>query len=332
MLKSKKPFNAQKLVMILKLASNRLVIHRNKDVELSNVHKKEIAELLEQGKDDQARVRTISLITEDYQTEVLNMLLLYCETVMSRAKVMESQKSCPLDVKEAVCGIIYSAPYLEKQVELLKARKMLLDKYGKKFPEECVECNCVNPKITHRLSNNSPEDNLVNYYLNTIAKKHNVNWESNLPDTQSRDAPELLLPSVPDLIPTLPELPSPPKQLEHPTDASKCQVYGSGLKTGIVGEHCSFIIQAADSLGNLKTTGGDTFNVLIQGQYGDQIYGTVTDNHNGSYTASYIPPRDGGFAIAIYLDRTPVPGGPWVANISSSIFTDASKCEAFGPG
>jgi hypothetical protein len=44
-------------VMLLKLAMNRLTLHRNKSAEQGNVHKKEIADMLEQGKEEQARVR-----------------------------------------------------------------------------------------------------------------------------------------------------------------------------------------------------------------------------------------------------------------------------------
>lgn len=47
-------------IMLMKLANNRLVLHRNKNAELSNVHKKEIADLMEQGKEEQARVRVFN--------------------------------------------------------------------------------------------------------------------------------------------------------------------------------------------------------------------------------------------------------------------------------
>jgi Regulator of Vps4 activity in the MVB pathway len=43
--------------MLLKLAINRLTLHRNKNAEQGNVHKKDIADMLEQGKEEQAKVR-----------------------------------------------------------------------------------------------------------------------------------------------------------------------------------------------------------------------------------------------------------------------------------
>lgn len=47
--------------MLMKLAMNRLTLHRNKNAELGNLHKKEIADLLEQGKEEQARVKVYKL-------------------------------------------------------------------------------------------------------------------------------------------------------------------------------------------------------------------------------------------------------------------------------
>lgn len=47
--------------MLLKLAINRLTLHRNKNFEASNVHKKEIADMMEHEKEEQARVRVFHI-------------------------------------------------------------------------------------------------------------------------------------------------------------------------------------------------------------------------------------------------------------------------------
>jgi hypothetical protein len=46
--------------MILQLALNRLSIHKNKKIELSGQHKHEVAVLLQQGKESQARIMVFS--------------------------------------------------------------------------------------------------------------------------------------------------------------------------------------------------------------------------------------------------------------------------------
>jgi hypothetical protein len=60
-------------------------------------------------------------------------------------------------VHDAICGIIYAAPFLEVdakfgQPELMKVRKIFLEKYGKNFPNDCLNNGCVNPKVWKRLS------------------------------------------------------------------------------------------------------------------------------------------------------------------------------------
>ncbi|KYQ96675.1 actin domain-containing protein [Tieghemostelium lacteum] len=361
--------------MLLKLANSRLVLHKNKSAEQSSLHKKEIADLLSLGKEEQARVKTVGVINEDYHTEVLGMLLIYCETLANRVRSLEGLKICPPDLKEAVCSIIYSSPYLDKQVELYKIRKRFIEKFGKKFPEECVDCCCVNPKIIHRLSNKGPEESLVNYYLANIAKKHNIDWDvpqlpplvdlqQSIPDftfnslaeqlpnapsggssTATTTAEDLLMdfPSVPKAnegtakleFPSVPSFPSIPTTVVSslPADSKYCKATGDGLSKGTVGVESVFTIESFDSQNKRITKGGDTFNVLIQGQYGDQIYGKVQDQGDGSYRATFTPPKQGGYAIAVYLENTPIDKSPFIAQVSEAVERAvASRCEASGAG
>jgi len=187
-----KKFNTKKCVMILKLAMNRLNIHRIKRAESSMRLKKEIADLLEQGKDQLARVRTVSAINDDYCMEVLSIIEVYCNAVVSRIDVIESQKNCPPEVREAVCSIVYSAPYLENEAkfgepELMKVRRMFLEKYGKHFPGDCIQSGCVHRRLINDLSNKQPSDALINLYLNAIKNKGNTSWEVLL--AQDNDEP-----------------------------------------------------------------------------------------------------------------------------------------------
>eukprot|EP01119_Soliformovum_irregulare_P019139 TRINITY_DN6005_c0_g1_i4.p1 TRINITY_DN6005_c0_g1~~TRINITY_DN6005_c0_g1_i4.p1 ORF type:complete len:951 (-),score=316.84 TRINITY_DN6005_c0_g1_i4:23-2875(-) len=96
--------------------------------------------------------------------------------------VLESNKNCPPELQESVCSIIYSAPYLENDAkfgepELMKVRKMFLEKYGKKFPNDCVQCGCINPKLIHNLSGKQPPDSLLDFYLKAISQKEDLSWE-----------------------------------------------------------------------------------------------------------------------------------------------------------
>mmetsp|Transcript_13094 Transcript_13094/g.33409 ORF Transcript_13094/g.33409 Transcript_13094/m.33409 type:complete len:715 (-) Transcript_13094:50-2194(-) len=190
-------FAGRKCNLLLKLAVNRIKLHRNKKIESTKVQKKEIGGLLAEGKHDMARIRTTSVIFEDYMLEVYNILELYCEMLVPRTGVLETQRDCPPELKQAVCGLLYSAPFVGIE-ELLKLRTMFLKKYGKRFPEECVHGCCIDPKLIQRLKRDQPDDGLVNYYLKHIATS------SGLPPLDEPAPLEMPEP------PTDPLFPSPP--------------------------------------------------------------------------------------------------------------------------
>ena len=57
-------------------------------------------------------------------------------------------RSCPLDMKEPVSGIVYAAPLLENSPELAKLRALFLIKYGNDFPQETVQDGCVDTRVS----------------------------------------------------------------------------------------------------------------------------------------------------------------------------------------
>lgn len=75
---------------------------------------------MKEDKLEQARVRAMALINEDYMFEVLLMAELYCSRILLRLEVIAAQVSCPLDIVEQVYGLCYIAPYLDKVTELIK--------------------------------------------------------------------------------------------------------------------------------------------------------------------------------------------------------------------
>ena len=59
------------------------------------------------------------------------------------------------------------------------------------------------------------------------------------------------------------------------------------INNGFAGHQSSFLIQARDGLGMNRTTGGDTFCVLLHGPA--FVEATVKDNQDGTYTVKYLP-------------------------------------------
>jgi hypothetical protein len=75
-------------------------------------------------------------------------------------------------------------------------------------------------------------------------------------------------------------------------------------------------VQAKKSDGTNMTTGGATVVVTITGTNASTP--TVTDNADGTYTASDTPARVGSDSVAITLGGTAISGSPYSSTVSAA--------------
>ncbi|EPZ35385.1 DUF292, eukaryotic domain-containing protein [Rozella allomycis CSF55] len=171
-------FSPTRCKVQLKLAINRIKLFQSKKQSLNQNQRREIADLLENNKIESAKIRVENIIREDYMLEVLEILQLYCETLIARFGLLEHMSVCDPSIEEAIKTLIYAAPRSEVQ-ELLVLRDMFLCKYGKDFVKDVVENNQnVNERIVQKLKIQTPDPLLVNQYLIEIAKAFNVVYDS----------------------------------------------------------------------------------------------------------------------------------------------------------
>ncbi|KAK3817193.1 MAG: regulator of Vps4 activity in the MVB pathway-domain-containing protein [Benniella sp.] len=170
-------FNPTKAKVQLKLSVNRLQMLQNKKNMLAQQGRKEIARLLEAGKEESARIRVEHIIREDFTIEALEIIELYCELLLARFGLLEQLKTCDPAIIEAVNTIIYAAPRSEVK-ELLHVRDQLAAKFGREFATNAMENKdeSVNPRIIQKLKVQTPDPYLVNRYLEEIARAFKVNW------------------------------------------------------------------------------------------------------------------------------------------------------------
>ncbi|KAJ3206578.1 hypothetical protein HDU67_008085 [Dinochytrium kinnereticum] len=171
-------FNPTKTKVQLKLAVNRLKLLQQKKTAGNSAARRDIAQLLENHKDDSARVRVEHIIREDFTIEAMEILELYCEMLLARFGLLEEMRHCDPSIAEAVNTIIYAAPRCEVK-ELLQVRDQFIGKFGKDFGLAAIENinDVVNSRIVHKLRVQTPDPLLVDQYLKTIAKAFNVEWE-----------------------------------------------------------------------------------------------------------------------------------------------------------
>jgi len=215
----------------IKLAITRVKLQKTKKANLVTNQKREIAELLKTGKDESARIKVEGVIREDFIVEAYEILELFCELVMARLGVIHVTKECPPDLREAVCTLIYAAPRTEVK-ELAAVREQLIAKFGRELALAAVnnKDNCVNARVVHKLSIQTPENYLVFQYLNEIAKAFNLDWKAEfeqqpqiVQDSQI-SFPEPPSSSVPFVGVATPFFPEPPSTINTTTNLNNSSI------------------------------------------------------------------------------------------------------------
>ncbi|KAK4692879.1 vacuolar protein sorting-associated protein IST1, partial [Lecanoromycetidae sp. Uapishka_2] len=182
-----------KIKVQLKLSITRLRMIQQKDTAIAKQQRRAMAVLLEvdlirsmhsaqadimskQGKEESARIRVENIIRSDINTELLEIIELYCELLLARTGLLEA-KECDPGLEEAVKSLIHAAPRTDVK-ELQQVRQLLVEKYGKDFALEAVENSDgkVAERVLKKLRVEPPDPELVTLYLTEIARTYGVAW------------------------------------------------------------------------------------------------------------------------------------------------------------
>lgn len=165
-----------KLKVQLKLTIARLRMVQQRDEQLGKTQRRAMAQLLESGKIDSATIRVENIIRSDITSELHELLELYCELLLARSGLMEGP-TCDPGLEEAIHSLIYAAPKTEIK-ELSTVRQLLAEKYGKEFVLAAMDNaeGKVNAQVVRKLSVEPPRKELVQGYLEEIARAYGVDW------------------------------------------------------------------------------------------------------------------------------------------------------------
>lgn len=140
-------FSATKTKVQLKLGITRLKLLQQKKTSINNQQRREIATLLEKGKEESARIRVEHIIREDFHIEALEILELYSEMLLARFGILENSTHCDVAISEAVNTIIYAAQ-ISGVKELVDVRDQLVAKFGLDFAKSAMAPNdLVNARV-----------------------------------------------------------------------------------------------------------------------------------------------------------------------------------------
>ncbi|KAM0938238.1 putative vacuolar protein sorting-associated protein Ist1 [Dioscorea sansibarensis] len=175
-----KSFKGAKCKTSLKLAMSRIKLMRNKKEIQVKQMRRDLAQLLEAGQEQTARIRVEHVIREEKTLSAYELIDIYCELIVARLPIIESQKSCPIDLREAVAGVVFASPRCADIPELMDVRKQFLAKYGKEFIASALEVrpDCgVSRLLVEKLSARAPDGQTKVKVMTSIAEEHNIKWD-----------------------------------------------------------------------------------------------------------------------------------------------------------
>ncbi|KAG4306368.1 hypothetical protein PORY_000356 [Pneumocystis oryctolagi] len=165
-----------KLKIQTKLCMNRLRLVQRKMLATHKLLEKEIVILLEKNMKQNLMVKAENIIRENMKIELLGILDLYCEMLLSRFHLLR-KGHCHEQIEQAICTLIYAAPRCEIK-ELYNMNEIFRLYFGKEFIQNSIENvhGKIDPKVVERLSNEPLNNNVIECYLQEIACLHNIKY------------------------------------------------------------------------------------------------------------------------------------------------------------
>ncbi|PON78212.1 Vacuolar protein sorting-associated protein [Parasponia andersonii] len=144
-----KGFKTSKFKNLVELVSSRVAVlekqHRLKCMQAQS----DVVALLKLGHHESAFLRVELVIIEQNMLDAYAMIENFCNLLVDRVVLIENNRECPDETKEAISSLIFAASKCGEFQELEKISSMLTKRFGKEFATNAVDLcsNCgVCPK------------------------------------------------------------------------------------------------------------------------------------------------------------------------------------------
>ncbi|KAL5843600.1 hypothetical protein ACOSQ4_009558 [Xanthoceras sorbifolium] len=225
-----KGFKGTKCKTLLKLTIPRIKLLRNRrEIQIRQM-RRDIAKLLETGQEATARIRVEHIVREENMMAAQEILELFCELIAVRLPIVETQKECPLDLKEAISSVCFAAPRCADLPELLQVQMQFATKYGREFVSAATELmpDCgVNRQLIELLSVRAPSAEKKLKLLKEIAEEHELDWDPAATETDLLKPQEDLL-NGPTQFVSGSKLPLPKEKHDETLDSAADQARNEG--------------------------------------------------------------------------------------------------------
>ncbi|CBI27039.3 unnamed protein product, partial [Vitis vinifera] len=170
-------FKTSKFRALVNLAISRAAILKKQRQVRCSQARSDVVQLLNLGHHERALIRVEQVIKEQNMLDVYAMIEGYCLLLVERVSIIEEEKVCPDELKEAASGLLYSTSRCGEFQELREIRAVLTSRYGKEFVARAVELrnNCgVNPRLIQKLSVRPPDVEVRLNELKEIASENGI--------------------------------------------------------------------------------------------------------------------------------------------------------------
>ena len=167
-------YSATKLKVQLKSATARMTMSINKRNNAIRIDSRLIGSLLQQHKDESARIKVEGLLHQRNLVTVMETLQLMCDLLATRIAIITHSTSLPPDLEESVATLIYASQRVE-----ISELTLIAQQFGAKYGEKEMRLHLdnalgrVNPRVVERLQINPPDFALVtNPHTHTHTRTH----------------------------------------------------------------------------------------------------------------------------------------------------------------
>ena len=174
-------YSATKLKVQLKSATSRMVMSTNKRNNAIRIDSRLIGSLLQQRKDESARIKVEGLLHQRNLVSVMETLQLMCDLLATRIQIITHSTEVPSDLEESIATLIYASQRVEiPELELIAHQ--FVAKYGEKAMRLHLnnDLGRVNPRVVEKLQINPPDFALVISTMQDIAAQWEVDWKPDL--------------------------------------------------------------------------------------------------------------------------------------------------------
>lgn len=170
-------FRSSKFKPQINLAVSRLAVLKHQRQARCTQARSDVVQLLQLGHHDRALLRVEHVVKEQNMLDVFVTLEGYCNLLIERIHLIENDRDCPEELREAISGLIFTSSRCGEFPELIEIRAVFSSRYGKEFVARAIELrnNCgVTTKLVQKLSTRQPDLENRMKALKEIAAENNI--------------------------------------------------------------------------------------------------------------------------------------------------------------